>query len=353
MIDKERSKILVCDDAVTNVLILSELLKNEINADVHSETDPRKVLNTIQETEFDLLILDIEMPHLSGIQVLKQVRAIFDENQLPVIILTGNQSKKVREKALIYGANDFITKPFDQLEVVLRTKSILKISQAFKNQQQINKLLEEKVQHRTSELMDATKALLHRLAIAGEMKDNETGQHVIRVGKYAQLFSGKIGLPDNICHMIGKTVPLHDIGKIGIPDSILLKPGKLDDSQREVMKTHTVLGAKILGNHPSLLIQMAKTISLSHHEKWDGTGYPQGLKGESIPIEGRITALSDVFDALCSKRPYKKAWPMDKVINYIREEAGNSFDPNLVDIFLNNQNDFIQIQQQNPDLSDA
>ena len=209
--------------------------------------------------------------------------------------------------------------------------------------------LEKNVFERTKDLNVATDVLIEKLALAAELRDTDTGKHVLRVGKYAELLAKLYGLPDEIAFLIRKAAPLHDVGKIGIPDSILLKPGKLDDSQRELMKKHTVLGAKMLGDHPSLLIQMAKSIALSHHEKWDGTGYPNALKGESIPIEGRITAISDVFDALYCERPYKKAWPIKEIIDFITKEAGGSFDPLLVDVFLNNQNEFVEIQQQHSD----
>ncbi len=347
--DTTRQQVLICDDSITNVLILSKLLESTGNIATKTETDPRKVLRNLEQGDFDLLLLDIEMPHLNGFQVMEQVRNIYDLDSLPIIILTGNSDSETRNKALEQGANDFINKPFDQTEVQLRAHNLLKVGQAFKLQRNLNEELEKKVEQRTRDLGDATEFLIHRLALAGELRDNETGQHVIRVGKYSRLFAEKIGLPAELCFMIERTAPMHDIGKIGIPDSILLKNGALDEEERKIMKSHTELGTKLLGEHPSLLIQMAASIAATHHEKWNGSGYPNRLKGESIPIEGRITAISDVFDALTTKRPYKEAWPFEQVIGYIKEQSGVAFDPALVDIFTQNIDSFVDISKRYAD----
>jgi len=213
----------------------------------------------------------------------------------------------------------------------------------------VNAALEVKVQERTEELNLANEILIHRLAKVGEFRDKDTGQHVQRVGAYAKMLAECYGLPADISYMINRAAPLHDIGKVGIRDDILLKPGKLDSDQRETMKTHAEMGAEIRGNHDSLLLQLAASIAQSHHERWDGKGYPTGLAGESIPIEGRITAISDVFDALTTERPYKKAWSVAKAISYLQQEAGNSFDPHLVEIFINNLDRVEKIRQQYAD----
>lgn len=342
-------KILICDDSITNVLVLSTLLESIGKIKTQTETDPRKVEPILEEQNFDLLLLDIEMPHLNGFQVMEQVRRHYDMDDLPIIILTGNSDSETRNAALALGANDFINKPFDQTEVKLRCMNLLKTSQAFKLQRNLNEELEKKVEQRTRELSDATEALIHRLALAGEMRDYETGQHVVRVGKYSRLLAEKLGLPNQLAFMIEKTAPLHDIGKVGIPDSILLKKGPLSDDERRVMFNHTEYGVKLLGDHPSILIQMAATIAGAHHEKWDGSGYPKALKGESIPIEGRITGLSDVFDALTVERPYKQAWPIPKVVEYLKEQSGVAFDPSLVELLLDNLDEFLKIKQEYAD----
>lgn len=342
-------KILICDDSITNVMILDKLIETELGADVTTITDPRQAIPKLQETEFDLLLLDLEMPHMNGFEVLAEVRKSWTAEELPVIILTGAQGIEPRNKALHGGANDFINKPFDQTEVCLRAKNLLRLKTSFKLQRDLNRELERKVAKRTEQLNLATEALIHRLALAGELRDNETGQHVVRVGKYARILAEAIDMPNEIAFMIEKTAPLHDIGKIGIPDSILHKNGKLDEGERKIMNGHTQYGSELLGEHHSLLVQMAATIAISHHEKWDGSGYPDGKSGESIPIEGRITAIADVFDALTTERPYKQAWPMEKVLELMQTEAGKAFDPTLIEAFFKHIDRFLAIKQQYAD----
>ncbi|MCK5121932.1 MAG: response regulator [Methylococcales bacterium] len=347
---RETQRVLICDDSITNVMILSNLLETELNVTARAVTDPRKVIIELQQQEFDLLLLDIEMPHLNGFQVMDQVRKIYCADGLPVIILTENMNSYTCNKALDSGANDFVHKPFDLCEVKLRSRNLLKVKQSYKLQKHLNEALEKQVESRTRDLGDATESLIHRLALAGEIRDNETGQHLVRVGKYARLLGKKLGLPAELYYMIEKAAPMHDIGKIGIPDSILLKKGVLDDEERKVMEGHTKLGAKLLGDHPSLLVQMAASIALSHHEKWDGSGYPNQLNGESIPIEGRIIAIADVFDALTTERPYKKAWSIDDAVNFMQDKAGYFFDPQLIELFVQNIEQFLKIRKAYADL---
>ncbi|WP_206485423.1 HD domain-containing phosphohydrolase [Thalassotalea sp. G2M2-11] len=330
------AKILVCDDSITNTLILKELIENELNAKVIAITDPRKVQSVLEKHTIDLVILDIEMPHINGFEVMSDIRKTYQEDQLPILIITANDAVETRNKALLNGANDFLNKPFDQIEVILRASILLKIRASYYQHENSQVILEQKVAQRTEQLNDAIKSLLNSLAAAGELKDNDTGKHVLRVGQYAKLLAREYGLPYKIVEMIELTSPLHDIGKIGIPDNILLKPARLNDDERQIIKQHADHADTILSNHDSPLLQMAKSIALSHHECWDGSGYPNQLKGESIPIEGRITALADVYDALCSKRPYKEAWPDEKVHAHIKEQSGIAFDPKLVEIFFNN-----------------
>ena len=343
-------KILICDDAVTNVMVLSKLCESEGFTNVEAVTDPRKVMPIIEEKGIDLLLLDIEMPHLNGFDVMQQVREKFSDEHLAILILTGLQDVETRNRALSEGASDFLNKPFDQTEVILRIQNLTKIRHAYKMQESLTEELEVKVQQRTDELMAATETLLHRLAYAGELRDMDTSQHVIRVGEYAQLLAEKVGLPSDISYMIKKAAPMHDIGKIGISDGILLKPDKLTEEEREEMCKHAEFGAKLLGDHDSLLIQLAASIAHSHHEKWDGSGYPNKLSGESIPIEGRITAISDVFDALTSKRPYKKEWSVEEALDLLKSESGKSFDPTLIDIFIQNIDKVLEIKS---DYSDS
>jgi putative two-component system response regulator len=334
MEDYSQSKVLICDDSITNLLILSKLIEQDPNIEVDTISDPLEVRLMLANRKYDLLVLDLEMPHMSGYEVLENTRQHKTIDEFPILIITGKKGEEALNEALDKGANDFIAKPFNQSEVTLRVRNLLKVRQAFKMQKQINDLLEKKVAQRTQELNCTTDNLIHCIAVAADLRDGETALHVIRVGKYAGILAKAIGLPGEVAYMIEKTAPMHDIGKIGIPDNILLKKGKLTATEKKIMQEHTRYGEQILGDSSSLLIQMAKSIALSHHECWDGTGYCSGLKGESIPIEGRITTICDVFDALTTKRPYKEAWPVEEAVSYLQKHAGSAFDPHLIATFV-------------------
>jgi len=337
------NKILICDDSITNVLILSKLIETEISRDVTALTDPRKVMEALAADEFDLLLLDYEMPHLNGIEVMALVREKYNQHELPILFITGVHDIEKRNLALSEGANDFINKPIDQVEVKLRVNNLLMISHNFKLQKHLNDDLEHRVEERTEEISNLTGSLINSLAAAGEMKDSDTGKHTYRVGEYSRILADGLGLPAELVDMIKKTAPLHDIGKISIADNILLKPGKLTKEEFDTMKCHAMSGEILLGEESAFLLKIASIIAGSHHEKWDGSGYPRGLSGESIPIEGRIVALADVFDALVTKRPYKEPWPIQEVFDYLESESGKSFDPALVDVFLNKADDFVHV----------
>ena len=343
-------KVLICDDSITNVLILEKLLESEGFNDVTKLMDPTKVLPAMQDDNYDLLLLDIEMPHMNGFEVMQQIKESPIGKQLvPILVLTGKQGSEVRNKALESGAQDFINKPFDQTEVILRVKNLLRVRLAYLSQTKIAEELERKVEERTAELERTTSILIKRMAQAGEMRDTDTGKHVMRVGQYARILSDASGLPPEVSYLIEKAAPLHDLGKIGIPDSILLKKGKLTDKEREVMNEHAKMGADLLSEHESTLIQMAASIAITHHEHWDGKGYPNKLSGGSLPVEGRITAISDVFDALTTIRPYKDAWPIDKAVELIKSEGGKQFDPNLVELFLREIDQIVAIREEYAD----
>lgn len=339
--DFSAARVVVCDDSITNVMVLSNMLGGEGVRNVHGFTDPRKVLPFVRERDgdIDLLILDIEMPYLSGFDIMNALRAEFgDVPKFPVLVITGLDDRQVRYRALQEGAGDFLNKPFDECEVALRVGNLLRFQCAMKAQTRVARQLEGDVEQRTRELNKANDLLVRLLALAGEMRDGDTGNHVARVGRYSRILAEGIGLSQDVCFMIEKAAPLHDVGKIGIPDRILLKKSRLDAAELGVMRSHTTKGLQLLGEfgHDSLLIQMAASIAYNHHEKWDGSGYPRGMRSESIPIEGRIVAISDVFDALTSVRPYKQAWSMAQAIAYLRENAGTHFDPTLVAVFVDN-----------------
>jgi len=349
MDDFTKSRILICDDSITNVVVLSALVQEDPNITADTTTDPCQVESKLEIHDYDLLILDLEMPNMSGFEVMACVRKLKKIDELPILIITGRQELEIRNKALSEGASDFTTKPFDQTEVCLRVSNLLKVRQALKIQKYHNDLLEQKVEQRTLELSKTTDNLIHCMAVAGDLRDTETALHVVRVGKYAGALARLIGLPPEIAFMIEKTAPMHDIGKIGIPDRILLKEGKLNDDEKNTMEQHTCFGEKIFGTNDSLMIQMAKSIALNHHEQWDGSGYCSGLTGESIPIEGRITTIADVFDALTTKRPYKEAWTVDVAVQHLQDGAGSAFDPNLIDVFVKNLPEMVHIMEEYSD----
>ncbi len=252
---------------------------------------------------------------------------------LPILVLTAQTDSETRLRALSEGAKDFLTKPFDQSEVLNRIRNMLEVRRLYNERKQQAEILETKVHERTLELEETRLQIIHRLGRAAEYRDNETGMHIIRMSKSCERLALAAGLDERTAEMLLQASPMHDVGKIGIPDRVLLKPGNLDATEWEIMCRHPEIGAGIIGQQDSLLMRMAHTIALTHHEKWDGSGYPQGLQGEGIPIEARICALADVFDALTSVRPYKKGWPVEQAHAFVIENSGTHFDPALVPVF--------------------
>ncbi|PHS71501.1 MAG: two-component system response regulator [Methylophaga sp.] len=328
------ANVLIVDDQALNIKLLEKILKQAGYQNIFSTTDPRQVTDMYVELDADVLLLDIRMPHLDGFQVMEQLQTVVGDDYLPILVLTAELTTETRSKALGGGAKDFLTKPFEQQEVLQRINNIIEVRLLYKQVRQQNKRLEIEVKKRTHELEESRLEIIQRLGKAAEYKDNETGNHVIRVSMYAKLLAKAIGLSEIDVDLIFNAIPMHDIGKIAIPDHILLKPGKLDPAEWEIMKTHVNLGAELLSGGHSPLVIMAKNIALTHHEKWDGTGYPNGLVGENIPMEGRVCAICDVFDALLSERPYKKAWLIEDTMAFLHQEKGKHFEPLLVDKFV-------------------
>ena len=345
--------ILVVDDEPVNVKLLERMLVARNFNNVLSTQDPRLVLNLVQENDVDLILLDINMPHMDGYQVMEQLQSEISGQLPPILVLTAQHAQDFRQRALDNGARDYVTKPFDSEELFSRVKNLLEVHQANKFMSQQNVVLDERVQQRTQELEKAHHLLhesrlqvVRRLGRAAEYRDNETGLHIIRMSKMAALIAKAAGMSDEECDLLLNAAPMHDIGKIGIPDNILLKPGKFEPEEWEVMKTHAQIGADILSGDDSPLLNMASVIALTHHEKWDGSGYPNGLKAEAIPLVGRVTALADVFDALTSERPYKKAWTVEDSVALIKKESGKQFDPALVEHFISILDSIIEIKDE-------
>jgi putative two-component system response regulator len=328
-----KARILIVDDEPASVEVLRRLLERGGFSRIFTTSDPRDAAAMYVEHRPDLILLDLHMPHMDGLQVMDALNEIAEATYLPILMLTGDVSEEAKRQALSRGAKDFLNKPFTSDEVLLRMGTLLETRFLYLEIQSQNQMLEAKVRDRTRELEGAQIEIIERLALAAEFRDDNTGQHTARVGQLASLIARKIGLPDAQVTLLRRAAPLHDVGKIGVPDAILLKLGKLTTDEFEVVKTHTAIGARILSGSRFPILRLAEEIAFSHHERWDGSGYA-GIPRESIPLAGRIVAVADVFDALIQQRPYKEAWPVDQAIAEIERQRGQHFDPTLVDAFL-------------------
>jgi putative two-component system response regulator len=327
-------RILVVDDEPANTRLLQELLERWGYCDVATLTDAREVGTAVEHVTPDLLLLDLHMPHRSGYDVMRELGGgLVGTTPLPILVLTSDTSSDATRQAFSLGARDFVTKPFDHEEVRLRVRNLLQTRLLQLQAKAHGELLEDRVRQRTVQLEKARLDLLRRLAIAGEYRDYETDQHAQRIGRTSGLLVSALGLATREVHRILHAAPLHDIGKIAIPDAILLKPGRLTPQEFETIKTHPRVGARILGGSKSRLLRVAAEIAATHHERWDGHGYPNGLAHEAIPLSGRIVAVADVFDALTHQRPYKLAWPAGRAAAEIVRQSGRQFDPRVVAAF--------------------
>ena len=338
------ARILIVDDEPANLKLLEKLLNVHGYQNIDPVNDPREVIAHYQGLRPDLILLDINMPYLDGYQVMELLKALNDPLLPPIVILTAQHDKSYLLRALSAGARDFVTKPLDTSELLMRVRNLLDAHLAHRMMHDQKKVLEEIVQARTEELRRTRLQVVQRLGMAAEYRDEETGSHILRMSHMSALLARSIGWSPAACELMLHASPMHDIGKIGIPDAVLLKPGRFEPHEWEIMKTHAEIGGKLLAGDDSDLLRMAREIALTHHEKWDGSGYPEGLSGEAIPMAGRIAALADVFDALTSVRPYKKAWPIEDAVNMIRENRGKHFDPLLVDAFMHNLLEILEIR---------
>lgn len=341
----EKASIFVVDDEPVNLKLIDKMLTVQGYPAPVLIQDPREVLQSYAKQRPDLILLDLNMPHLDGFQVLEQLKALDDPLLPPIVILTAQHGREYLLKALAAGARDFISKPFDRAELLMRVRNLLEAHFAHRFVHDQKAVLEEMVHQRTEALNLTRLQVVQRLGRAAEYRDNETGLHIIRMSKFSTLLAKELGWNDADSELMLHASPMHDVGKIGIPDAILLKPGKFDPHEWEIMKTHATIGADILSDGDSDLLRLAREIALTHHEKWDGSGYPHRTAGEAIPQAGRIVAVADVFDALTSERPYKKAWPLEKAIAYMQEEAGRHFDPAVIECFKACLPQFLEIHQ--------
>jgi putative two-component system response regulator len=328
------SRILIVDDEPANLKLLDKMLRAEGYTNLVSIADSRQVLEVYRAEATDLILLDINMPHLNGYEIMAQLKELDDPLLPPVLVLTAQIGKEFLMKALSEGARDFLSKPFNRYELLARVRNLLDAHLALRLTLDRKGILEELVRTRTAELNQSRLEIVQRLGRASEYRDNETGRHILRMSHSAALLAKQLGWSDDRCNLMLYSSPMHDLGKIGISDTILMKPGRLTDEERTIMETHTLIGADILSGSNNELLETARIIALTHHEKWDGSGYPCKLAGKKIPLEGRIAAIVDVFDALTSVRPYKRAWSEDEAVDEIRKQSGIHFDPELVEHFM-------------------
>ena len=325
-------QVVVVDDVAANLRLIESSLRAFGLRQVKSFSESAEGLAWLQENPWQLVLLDLDMPSPNGFEILQALSGR-DRSACPVIIVTAMGDAQNRRKGLELGANDYICKPLDLPELLLRVRNNLQLSQASQALQDERDGLELKVRERTQQLLESHQAVVRSLCRAAEYKDNETGNHILRIGESAALIAQALGQDAAWVENIRLAAPMHDIGKIGIPDHILGKPDRLTDDEREVMNQHPRIGFEILRDYQhSPLMSMAAEIAMSHHERWNGQGYPQRLQGEDIPLSARIVALCDVYDALRSTRPYKTPWPAEKAQAFIRDNAGAHFDPQLVEV---------------------
>lgn len=308
-----RPQLLLVDDESTNLQVLRHILQDDYR--LLFAKDGARALEMVEREHPDLILLDVMMPGMTGYEVCEVLKSTPEHCSIPVIFVTALGDVDDEARGFEVGAVDYITKPVSPPIVRARVRTHLSLV-------------------RVDELKQTRLQIVQRLGMAAEYKDNETGLHVIRMSHFSKVLALAAGFSENAAEELLNAAPMHDVGKIGIPDAVLRKPGKLNDEEWAVMRQHVEIGARIIGEHSGGLLKTAHTIALAHHEKWDGTGYPKGLRGEEIPIEARIVAIADVFDALTSVRPYKTAWPVEEAIGFLREQSGRHFDPRLVELFI-------------------
>ena len=336
--------VLIVDDTEINLILFGALVKKLENCVPHVFSDPRAGLAWAQENAMDLVIVDYMMPEVDGLEFIRLLREMPGRDATPVLMITANDQKPIRYRALDSGASDFLTKPVDKIEFLARAKNMLNLSEARKKLDDRAEWLAEEVRKATVEIVERERETVLRLSKAAEFRDPETGAHILRMAHFSKLIAAGMGLSVDDQELLLEAAPMHDIGKVGIADKILLKPGRLDHEEFEVMKQHAILGFELLKGSASRVLQAGAEIARGHHEKFDGSGYPAGIKGKEIPIFSRIVAVADVFDALTSERPYKKAWSLEAAVDFLVAGSGSHFDPDCVQAFLSAWDDVLEIR---------
>ena len=349
------NKILVVDDEERNLRLMEALL-TPLGHEVILALNGEEALEKVREIPPDLILLDVMMPKMDGFELSRRLKGDEETSIIPIVMVTALEEVEDRIEALEAGADDFLSKPVDKTELKARVQSLLKVKAYNDHIRNYQKELEAEVAKRTNQLRQAYKKIrassletIYRLSKAAEYKEKYTGSHILRMSHYSAAVARKMGLKEVNVEAILYASPMHDVGKIGTPDRILLKPGKLNKDEWKIMKQHTINGGQILAGSDAGFIKLADVIALTHHEKWDGSGYPKGLKGLKIPLVGRIVAIADVFDALTSERPYKEPFSLEKSYSIIKERRGNHFDPDVVDAFFVIEDEILSIREKYKD----
>lgn len=336
--------VLIVDDTEINLILFGALVKKLENCEGHTFSSSLDALEWAASHPCDLLIVDYMMPDIDGLEFMARFKALPGCEGVPVLMITANDQKPLRYRALDLGANDFLIKPVDKVEFLARTKNMLMVSQARRQLTDHADWLAQEVRKATAEIVERERETVFRLCKAAEYRDPETGAHILRMAHFSRLIARELGLSQEQQELLLEAAPMHDIGKVGIADQILLKPGRLDAAEFEIMKQHAIFGYELLKGSSSRVLQAGAEIAKGHHEKFDGSGYPNGLKGEDIPLFSRIVAVADVFDALTSERPYKKAWDLEAAVDFLLAGAGTHFDPSCVHAFLEAWEDVLEIR---------
>jgi len=336
--------VLIIDDTEINLILFAALVKKLDDCVAHTFAKARDALAWVQDNDPDLVVVDYMMPDMDGLEFIRLLRETPGRGVVPVVMITANDQKQLRYRALDLGANDFLTKPVDKVEFLARTRNMLLVSDARKQLADRAAWLADEVRKATAQIVARERETVFRLCKAAEYRDPETGAHILRMAHYSQLIARGLGLPLGDQELLLEAAPMHDIGKVGIADRILLKPGRLDAEEFEIMKHHAIYGYELLQGSSSRVLQAGAEIARGHHEKFDGTGYPAGISGTDIPLFSRIVAVADVFDALTSERPYKKAWTLEAAVDLLVHGSGKHFDPDCVKAFLNAWEEVLEIR---------
>jgi putative two-component system response regulator len=337
------TQALLVDDSRSVLNFLKRHIEAEGLVEATTFLDPVEALACARERVFDLVLVDYEMPHMDGISFIRTLRTLPGFTDIPIAMITSRQTDDIKMEALQAGATDFLPKAPQSVEMTVRLRNLIQLGAAVRK-------LNDRAAHLASEVAAATRKLgereeeiILRLALAVEYRDNDTGEHTLRVARYSRIIAEQLGLPARVCRDIYLAAPLHDVGKVAIPDNILLKPGRLTDDEMAVIRTHATIGEKILADSSCELIQLGAQIAAGHHERWDGAGYPNGLRADEIPVAARVVAVADVFDALTTRRPYKEPMPLDVARDYLVEHQGRQFDPACVEAFLSRWGEVVGI----------